>query len=193
MISKNIGRSQTDLMRAFEDIKQEIMSLEGSNSTSPRTTSAIDEIVSLSNCAKMNSFISNILINLVSGNTRNGSNVILLVHQIATENANLTKKVQELGEQLGEQRTEITLLQDDQEDILKEARMKEQSQNIEILTLKKACEMQKEDIEELTMENRKNMEYNKELIQKHQEDMLRIEEELNDERTNLRERLHEVI
>ena len=101
--------------------------------------------------------------------------------------------MQELGEQLGEQRTEITLLQDDQEDIMKEARMKEQTQNIEILTLKKACEMQKEDIEELTMENRKNMEYNKELIQKHQEDMLRIEEEFNDERTNLRERLHEVI
>lgn len=46
MISKNIGRSQTDLMRAFEDIKQEIMSLEASNSTSPRSASAIDEIVS---------------------------------------------------------------------------------------------------------------------------------------------------
>ena len=46
MISKNIGRSQTDLMRAFEDIKQEIMSLDGSNSASPRTTSAIDEMVS---------------------------------------------------------------------------------------------------------------------------------------------------
>ena len=57
MISKNIGRSQTDLMRAFEDIKQEIMSLEGSNSTSPRTTSAIDEIVSLSNYAK-NEFLN---------------------------------------------------------------------------------------------------------------------------------------
>ena len=46
MISKNIGRSQTDLMRAFEDIKQEIMSLDGSNSASPRTTSAIDDMVS---------------------------------------------------------------------------------------------------------------------------------------------------
>ena len=46
MITKNIGRSQTDLMRAFEDIKQEIMSLDGSNSASPRTTSAIDEMVS---------------------------------------------------------------------------------------------------------------------------------------------------
>ena len=83
-------------------------------------------------------------------------------------------------------------MQDDQEDILKDAKMKEQSQNIEIMTLKKACEMQKEDIEELTLENRKNMEYNKELVQKHQEDMLRIEEEFNDERTTLREKLHEV-
>ena len=46
MITKNIGRSQTDLMRAFEDIKQEIMSLDGSNSASPRTASAIDEMVS---------------------------------------------------------------------------------------------------------------------------------------------------
>ena len=54
MISKNIGGSQTDLMRAFEDIKQEIMSLEASNSTSPRSASAIDEIVSYNDCMKMN-------------------------------------------------------------------------------------------------------------------------------------------
>ena len=104
----------------------------------------------------------------------------------------LTKKVHELGAQLGEQKTEISLLQDDQNDILKDARMKEQSQNIEILTLRKACEMQKEDIEELTQENKETMEYNKELVQKHKEDMIRIEEEFNDERTSLREKLHEV-
>merc|ERR1719361_1881674 len=36
------------------------------------------------------------------------------------------------------------------------------------------------------------MQYNKELVQKHKEDMIRIEEEFNDERTNLREKLHEV-
>ena len=53
-------------------------------------------------------------------------------------------------------------------------------------------EMQKEDIEELTQENKETMEYNKELVQKHKEDMIRIEEEFNDERTSLREKLHEV-
>ena len=70
--------------------------------------------------------------------------------------------------------------------------MNEQSQKIEILTLRKACEIQKDDIEELTNENRKSIEYNQELVQKHQEDMLRIEEEFNEERTTLREKLHEV-
>ena len=70
--------------------------------------------------------------------------------------------------------------------------MNEQSQKIEILTLRKACEMQKDDIEELTNENRKSIQYNQELVQKHQEDMLRIEEEFNEERTTLREKLHEV-
>ena len=33
---------------------------------------------------------------------------------------------------------------------------------------------------------------NKELIEKHKEDMLHLEEEFNEERTHLKERLHEV-
>ena len=118
--------------------------------------------------------------------------ICLIPLQIATENASLTKKIHDLEDQLGEQRTEVSLLQGDQEDILKDARMNEQSQKIEILTLRKACEMQKDDIEELTNENRKSIQYNQELVQKHQEDMLRIEEEFNEERTTLREQLHEV-
>ena len=118
--------------------------------------------------------------------------ICLIPLQIATENASLTKKIHDLEDQLGEQRTEVSLLQGDQEDILKDARMNEQSQKIEILTLRKACEMQKDDIEELTNENRKSIQYNQELVQKHQEDMLRIEEEFNEERTTLREKLHEV-
>ena len=70
--------------------------------------------------------------------------------------------------------------------------MKDQSQNIELLTLTKACEMQKEDIEILTRENVEYQKYNKELIEKHKEDMLQLEGELNDERTSLKEKLHEV-
>ena len=105
----------------------------------------------------------------------------------------LTKKVHELEEKLSKQRTEINDIQDDHEDSVKDARMREQSHNIELLTLKKACEMQKEDIEALTNENKDGISYNKELIEKHKEDMLHLEEEFNEERTHLKERLHEVI
>ena len=118
MISKNIGRSQTDLMRAFEDIKQEIMSLDGSNSASPRTTSAIDDMVSYA--SELWGYLKCL------DSIEKINNVMFPFLQIASENMTLTKKIHELGEQLGEQRTEISLLQGDQEDILKDARMKEQ-------------------------------------------------------------------
>ena len=118
--------------------------------------------------------------------------IYILILQIFSENMTLTKKVHELEEKLNEQRTEISAIQDDHEDSVKNARMKEQSQNIELFTLKKACEMQKEDIESLTNENKDSINYNKELIEKHKEDMLHLEEEFNEERTHLKERLHEV-
>ena len=105
----------------------------------------------------------------------------------------LTKRVHELEEKLNEQRTELSAIQNDHEDSIKQSRMDAQSQNIELLTLKKACEMQKEDIEALTQENKEGSNYNKELIEKHKEDMLHLEEEFNEERTNIKERLHEVI
>ena len=120
------------------------------------------------------------------------SSIYILILQIFSENMTLTKKVHELEEKLNEQRTEINAIQDDHEDSVKNARMKEQSQNIELFTLKKACEMQKEDIESLTNENKDSINYNKELIEKHKEDMLHLEEEFNEERTHLKERLHEV-
>ena len=120
------------------------------------------------------------------------SSIYILILQIFSENMTLTKKVHELEEKLNEQRTEISAIQDDHEDSVKNARMKEQSQNIELFTLKKACEMQKEDIESLTNENKDSINYNKELIEKHKEDMLHLEEEFNEERTHLKERLHEV-
>ena len=47
MISKNIGRSQTDLMRAFENIKEELMNLHDSSSVEKQNiTEGIDEKVS---------------------------------------------------------------------------------------------------------------------------------------------------
>ena len=47
MISKNIGRSQTDLMRAFENIKAELMNFnESSTSEKQNVTEGIDEKVS---------------------------------------------------------------------------------------------------------------------------------------------------
>ncbi len=47
MISKNIGRSQTDLMRAFENIKEELMKLhEPSAEEKQNITEGIDEKVS---------------------------------------------------------------------------------------------------------------------------------------------------
>ena len=47
MISKNIGRSQTDLMRAFENIKCELMNLhESSAAEKQNITEGIDEKVS---------------------------------------------------------------------------------------------------------------------------------------------------
>ena len=47
MISKNIGRSQTDLMRTFEDIKEEIMSLHETTSETQNTTEGIDGKVNI--------------------------------------------------------------------------------------------------------------------------------------------------
>ena len=45
MISKNIGRSQTDLMRAFEDIKEELMNLYETAEATQSTTDSIDDKV----------------------------------------------------------------------------------------------------------------------------------------------------
>ena len=45
MISKNIGRSQTDLMRAFEDIKEELMNLYETAAATQSTTDSIDDKV----------------------------------------------------------------------------------------------------------------------------------------------------
>ena len=47
MISKNIGRSQTDLMRAFEDIKEELMNLYETAAATQSTTDSIDDKVIL--------------------------------------------------------------------------------------------------------------------------------------------------
>ena len=102
------------------------------------------------------------------------------------------KRIHELEDKIAQQKTECSSLQTDHDNILKEFSMKDQSQNIELLTLTKACEMQKEDIELLTRENVECQKYNKELIEKHKEDMLQLEGELNDERTSLKEKLHEV-
>ena len=102
------------------------------------------------------------------------------------------KRIHELEDKIAQQKNECSSLQTDHDNILKEFSMKDQSQNIELLTLTKACEMQKEDIEILTRENVEYQKYNKELIEKHKEDMLQLEGELNDERTSLKEKLHEV-
>ena len=102
------------------------------------------------------------------------------------------KRIHELEDKIAQQKTECSSLQTDHDNILKEFSMKDQSQNIELLTLTKACEMQKDDIEILTRENVEYQKYNKELIEKHKEDMLQLEGELNDERTSLKEKLHEV-
>ena len=102
------------------------------------------------------------------------------------------KRIHELEDKIAQQKAECSSLQTDHDNILKEFSMKDQSQNIELLTLTKACEMQKEDIEILTRENVEYQKYNKELIEKHKEDMLQLEGELNDERTSLKEKLHEV-
>ena len=102
------------------------------------------------------------------------------------------KRIHELEDKISQQKTESSSIQTDHDNVLKEFNMKDQSQNIELLTLTKACEMQKEDIELLTRENVECQKYNKELIEKHKEDMLQLEGELNDERTSLKEKLHEV-
>ena len=104
----------------------------------------------------------------------------------------LTKKVHELEEKLREQQTELSTLQNDHEQIVNEEKIKQQAHDIEILTLKKACQMQKADIETLTQENDDGNSYNKELIEKHMEEMLRLEEEFNEEKNTLKDKLHEV-
>ena len=47
LISKNIGRSQTDLMRAFENIKEELMNLYETSIPVQAVTDGIDEKVIL--------------------------------------------------------------------------------------------------------------------------------------------------
>ena len=105
----------------------------------------------------------------------------------------LTKKVHELEEKLSEQRTELSALQNDHEHIVKDATMRQQENDLEAVTLTKACEMQKANIEVLTVENSELKKYNKELSEKHKQDMLHLEEEFNEERNTIKEKLHEVI
>ena len=47
MISKNIGRSQTDLMRTFEDIKEELMNLYETTVAIQNASEGVDERVSI--------------------------------------------------------------------------------------------------------------------------------------------------
>jgi chromosome segregation ATPase len=154
MISKNIGRSQTDLMRLFEDVKQELINLYEERES------------------------------IVANSKDDGA-----VEKLGTENHNLKKQIQELERLLQDHNQAISLLQ-----------RKTQADAVELMTLRKACQMQKDDMQSLEhklqqgLDDRVEAEHaTAEVIRECEQKMLERENEFEKEKGPMKERLHEAL
>ena len=116
----------------------------------------------------------------------------------------LNRKVHELEEKVSQHETELSALQNEHDHTFTEVKMKQQADENEIITLQKACEMQKEGLETLTQENDDLENVRQDLIENHKQEILQQEESFkqellqqeeafNEEKATLKERLHEVI
>ena len=116
----------------------------------------------------------------------------------------LTKKVHELEEKLSEQGIELSALQNQHEHTFSDVKMKQQTDELEIVTLRKTCDMQKADIEALSQENDDLENFRQGLIETHKEELLeqegafkqelqQQEDAFSEEKGTLKEKLHEVM
>merc|ERR1719232_327631 len=100
MISKNIGKSHTDLMRLFEDVKGELMNL-------------YEQREVTANAAE-----------------NNGA-----VEKLGAENHSLKKEIKHLEHAISSKDQEVAVLQ-----------RKTQADEVELMTLRKATQLQKDDL-----------------------------------------------
>ena len=109
----------------------------------------------------------------------------------------LTRKVHELEEKL-------SALQNQHEHTSSDVKMKQQTDELELITLRETCEMQKADIETLNQENEDLENFRQGLIVTHKEELLQQEgsfkqelqqqeDAFNEEKGTLKEKLHEVM
>ena len=104
----------------------------------------------------------------------------------------LTQQLHELEEKISEQGATLSGLQNEHDRALDEVKLKHQSEEIELLKLRKECRVQKEDIERLMQETSDGDALREEMSHQHKEEIHQQEEAFNEERSNLKERLHEV-
>ena len=89
----------------------------------------------------------------------------------------LVEQVRKLEGKLSEQENELSALQNEREHTIAEMRIKQETDEFEIIALQNACEMQKADIETLIKENKdlENFHYCGDtifqLIEKHEEEL----------------------
>lgn len=183
MISKHIGRSQTDLIRIFEDIKEEIMSLYDETVASKDNTKIDDKV----RVRKIMSKVEKKLIHIYD------------IFQLLAENTLLLEKLKDLEKKNAEKEQTVSII-----------KRKMQADEVEASTMKKVCQMQKDEIAGLEHEiarlqsdaenqDAKMMEIEgnyrdemKAMRNDLESQMTRQEDELNAEITNLKTRLHDV-
>lgn len=157
MISKNIGKSHTDMLRIFEDIKEELMHLYQEREA------------------------------IVAHNKDDGA-----VEKLGVENVTLKHRVTELEHDISNKDQTIGTMQRQQ-----------QSDGLELMTLRKACQMQKQDMEVMDKRIIQAEEQCKKIASEGQADKQQVirdfetqlqqqEDAFDEERRNIKEKLHDV-
>merc|ERR1712001_572038 len=105
MINKNIGRSQTDLIRLFENVREELLNLYDQRET-------------------------------IVANSKDDT----AIDKLGTENHNLKKELKQLEQTVETKDQELDVLQ-----------KKTQADSVELMTLRRACQLQKDDLYKLEL------------------------------------------
>jgi len=158
MISKNIGKSHTDLMRLFEDVKEELMNLFEQREA-------------------------------IVASTKDDT----AIEKLGAENHNLKKDLKQLEQDIGARDQEIDILQ-----------KKTQADSVELMTLRRACELQKDDmyklelklegaLEQVEHSKREAMESRNEAMKEFQLKLSERESEMEKEKKSMETRLHDVL
>jgi len=158
MINKNIGRSQTDLIRLFENVREELLNLYDQRET-------------------------------IVANSKDDS----AIDKLGTENHNLKKELKQLEQTVETKDQELDVLQ-----------KKTQADSVELMTLRRACQIQKDDLYKFELKLESSMEQleqlqtavqdaKDEVTKEFQEKITERENEMEQEKQIMKDRLHEVL